>query len=277
MKTVKRVSIFLVLISILVFTLFKIFNWNTNTIALGILSFVKHIKGDSIDLTQLRNENSQTIEHDVWDTLLRKHVSDLGKVDYANFLHSKIDLQNYLDLLSDNPPAENWNKNEKLAYWINAYNAFTVQLILDNYPLESIKDISDGLPMIGSPWDIKFFKIGGIEFDLNTIEHEILRKQFSEPRIHFAINCASISCPRLRNEAYTATFLNSQLEDQTAYFLKNKNTINENETKLSKIFDWFESDFTDENTIPEFLSRYQPSFDIKNTIEYLDYNWALNE
>jgi len=133
--------------------------------------------------------------------------------------------------------------------------------------------------MINSPWDIKFFKIGGIDFDLNTIEHEILRKQFSEPRMHFAINCASFSCPRLRNEAYTSEQLESQLKEQTTSFLLNpkKNRLSTETLQLSQIFNWFAGDFTKEQTLIEFLQK-QVDLQIQPNakISFLEYQWSLN-
>ena len=154
-----------------------------------------------------------------------------------------------------------------------------MKLIIDNYPLKSIKHIGEGMPMIGSSWDIKFFKIGGVDFDLNTIEHEILRKKFEEPRIHFAINCASISCPKLRNEAFESDRLNQQLEAQLKEFINNrdKNIINKAETKLSKIFSWFETDFTKTTTVKSIIKQHHSAFNEENEIQYLDYNWRLNE
>ena len=185
----------------------------------------------------------------------------------------------YLDLLRNNPPGMNWSESHQLAYWINAYNAFTVKLIVDHYPLKSIKDISDGLPMINSPWDIKFFKIGNTEFDLNTIEHEILRKIFDEPRIHFAINCASISCPILRNEAYMANKMEDQLEEQTYRFINDPKTniINKSSTQLSRIFDWFRSDFLKQSDLITYIQGYNSNLNIENKITYLEYDWRLND
>lgn len=250
-----------------------------NDIGLKVLSWAKKIKGDAVDLKQINTTNAPTIKHNNWSDLLKKHVTTTGQVNYKGFIKDSILLQNYLDKLSDNPPGNNWTEEEQLAYWINAYNAFTVKLIADNYPLKSIKSIVDGLPMVNSPWDIKFFKIGNVSFDLNTIEHEILRKQFNEPRMHFAINCASFSCPKLRNEAYVATIIETQLEEQTRDFINSadKNSINEKETKLSKIFNWFQSDFGEKSMVLDFIKTYEPSLNEANKIEYMEYSWALNE
>jgi len=252
---------------------------NINDIGLKVLSLVKKVRGEAVDITNFKNKNTNPITHETWTVLLQKWVAVEGNVNYKGFIKDKIELEKYLALLSNNPPGNNWSEEEQLAYWINAYNAFTVKLIIDNYPLKSIKSIVDGLPMINSSWDIKFFKIGETDFDLNTIEHEILRKQFVEPRIHFAINCASFSCPRLRNEAFEALQLENQLEDQTYAFINNpdKNIIDKESTRLSKIFSWFESDFTKTEPLTTFIKKYQPVFNEEAKIQYLAYSWKLNE
>ena len=276
MKHVLYSLLFLV-ISLIAYT--KINDMNINDIGLKILSWVKKIKGDAVDLAAFESTKTTKVNHTTWTELLQNNVTATGKVNYKGFIREQAKLDNYLDLLSANPPGNNWTDAEKMAYWINAYNAFTVKLILDNYPLKSIKDIGDGLPMINSPWDIKFFKIGGIDFDLNTIEHEILRKQFIEPRIHFAINCASFSCPRLRIEAFEASQLEEQLEDQARFFINNlaKNNISKQGTKLSNIFSWFESDFNKKSSVKAYLKKYHVAFNEQHELEYLDYIWTLNE
>ncbi len=213
-----------------------------------------------------------TVDHKSWHNLLQKHVSPEGNVDYRGFQNDVAELDSYLSDLSSNAPTENWSKEEKLAYWINAYNAFTVKLILDNYPVASIKDIS-------RPWDQDFFKIGGEDFDLNTIEHTILRKM-DEPRIHFAIVCASASCPKLINEAYEADTLEKQLSEVTRDFLADtrRNRITPDRLELSKIFSWFDKDFKEEGTLIEFLQPYtEVKVSKKAKVSYLTYDWSLNE
>ncbi len=251
---------------------------NYNEIGLGVLTWVKKVSGQAVDISALGSTQQALIKHDLWDEILNRYVEVDGNVKYGELLNNQIELDEYLSRLSQNPPGKNWNIHEQLAYWINAYNAFTVKLILNHYPLESIKDISSGLPMINSPWDIKFFKIGGVDFDLNTIEHQILRK-LDEPRIHFAINCASYSCPVLRKEAYTAEQLETQLEHQTSVFINNpnKNKINQKETYISKIFDWFSSDFDSLGGDNALLKKYHSEFNDKNDIQYMDYDWSLNK
>ncbi len=254
---------------------------NLNDIGLKVLRWVKKIIGQSVDLKSLERQNTTVIEHQIWSGLVAQHVQASGKVDYNGFRKDNERLSEYLELLSNNPPGKNWSQTEQLAYWINAYNAFTVKLILDHYPLKSIRDIGRGLPMVNSPWDIKFFAIGNVSFDLNTIEHEILRKRFNEPRIHFAINCASVSCPKLRNEAFTAEKLIDQLEDQARQFINNpeKNVIESARIKVSKIFDWFKSDFTKTQSLMTYLQEYTEMDLSGNTtkVDYMDYNWNLNE
>ena len=145
--------------------------------------------------------------HQLWNELLKANVKLDGQVDYKGFIREKPKLEKYLKLLSENAPdRKTWSKNEQLAYWINVYNAFTVKLIVDFYPTKSIRDLGPRIkiPLIKDVWHYKFFKIAGVEMSLDEVEHSILRKEFEEPRIHFAINCASVSCPPLLNEAFVA-------------------------------------------------------------------------
>lgn len=275
-----RYSILALIISLgSLYGFMQINKYNINDLGLNFLSWIKKLRGDSIDLSTISSQETVIPDHSAWTELLNLYVTKTGEVNYKGFIENKSKLEEYLNTLSSFPPGENWGTQEKLAYWINAYNAFTVKLIVDNYPLKSIKDLANGLPMINSPWDIKFFRIGETDFDLNTIEHEILRKRFDEPRIHFAINCASFSCPRLRNEAYESEKLEEQLEEQTSLFINNsdKNIISSTNVKLSKLFSWFETDFLDEGGIKSFIKRYNQNLNENIKIEYLEYIWTLNE
>jgi len=221
--------------------------------------------------------------HQIWDELLRSSVKPDGMVDYKRFIQDKVKLDQYLKLISENAPDRNtWSESEQLAYWINAYNAFTVKLIVDNYPVKSIRDLGPALkmPMINDVWHYKFFEIGGIETSLDEIEHGILRKEFDEPRIHFAINCASVSCPSLLNEAFVAGKLESQLSKVAAEFINDprRNKIAGDQAQLSSIFSWFKEDFTKRGTLIDFLNRYsEVKMKPSARISYLDYNWKLNE
>ncbi len=227
--------------------------------------------------------SSRPITHEIWDSLLQDNVTEEGAVNYKGIIADSVKFNKYLSLLKNNHPNKaNWNKDEQLAYWINAYNAFTVKLIVDNYPVKSIKDIKNGIPFVNTVWDIKFIKIEGATYDLNNIEHGIIRENFKEPRIHFAVNCASISCPRLRNEAFKADKLDVQLADNARYFLANtvkNNFSNPNNLKLSKILKWYGGDFKRKpyNGVKGLLKKYGPTHEDGAGIEYLDYDWNLNE
>ncbi|PZX61071.1 uncharacterized protein DUF547 [Algoriphagus ratkowskyi] len=220
--------------------------------------------------------------HKAWNELLKANVSADGKVNYKGFIKDKAKLETYLKSISENAPdRKTWSKDEQLAYWINAYNAFTVKLITDNYPVKSIKDLGPKLkiPMIKDVWHYKFFKIAGQESSLDEIEHSILRKEFEEPRIHFAVNCASISCPPLLNEAFEAKTIDEQLDKVAKNFINSsRNKITPDAIQISSIFSWFKGDFTKKGSLTEFLNKYSKVKIKPNAkISYLDYDWNLNE
>jgi len=211
-------------------------------------------------------------DHAGLDSLLRKYVSDAGKVNYKGLKSDKEALYAYCRALSDTPPHEGWTREEKMAYWINAYNAFTLKLIVDNYPTKSILNF-DG----GKTWDVKRIRIGDKKYSLNNIENDILRPQFKDPRIHFAINCAAKSCPPLRNRAYAAATLDSTLEARTKAFINNPafNTITASKARVSRIFEWYAADFGD---LKKFLNKYADVY-IKDQLKitFIEYQWDLNE
>lgn len=221
--------------------------------------------------------------HQLFDELLKKHVDAEGLVDYRGLATERARLKSYLDLLTKSAPNDQWTEDEKLAYWINAYNAFTLELILEYYPVKSIKDIGAKIqiPFVNTPWDIKFIEIGGQSLDLNNIEHSIIRKQFDDPRIHFALVCAAVSCPRLRNEAFVPEKLDEQLTAAARDFLStpSKNDIKSpQEAELSKIFSWYGGDFKKKGTLIEYLNQYAPlKLNPTARITFKDYDWALNE
>lgn len=229
-----------------------------------------------------KNPGSRPISHQSWDQLLQKHVDQEGWVDYRSFRKEQDVLENYLDLLSQNlPNSKTWSEHEQLAYWINLYNAFTIKLILDHYPVQSIKDIGNSIqiPFINSVFDLKFIPLKDKLYNLNFIEHGVLREKFDEPRIHFAINCASVSCPPLLNQAFRAEILGQQLNQQAEKFLQDplRNQITTEEIRLSKIFKWFKGDFTKNGSLQSFIDDYVPEKINQNaTISWLDYNWKLN-
>ena len=213
------------------------------------------------------------VDHSAWDTMLQKYVSSDGVVNYEQWKNDETAINDYIDKLSANIPQQSWGENETLAYWMNLYNASTVSLILENYPLKSILDIGD-------PWDIVFIKAGDKEYSLNDIEHKIIRKEFNEPRIHFALVCAAKSCPSLLNEAYEADKLDTQLHQQGVKFINDpaKNKVVGETIEISKLFDWYEGDFTKNGSLIDFLNAFTKTKVQKDvTIGFMDYDWSLNE
>ncbi|MBT4915449.1 MAG: DUF547 domain-containing protein [Formosa sp.] len=216
--------------------------------------------------------NAQPLDYSLWTEILQKYVSDNGAVNYKYLKNNKSAFESYLKLLSASAPNEDCSVDIKKAYWINVYNAFTVQLIIENYPLKSIKDLR-------RPWDQSFIEIGGEKITLNTIEHKILRPM-GDPRIHFAIVCASQSCPKLLNHAYEPSTLEDQLKNVTTVFINDplKNNINKSSVKISKIFKWFKTDFPKREAFIAFLNSYSNIKILAQAdVDYLNYNWGLNE
>jgi len=214
-----------------------------------------------------------TPSHLAWDRLLNKHVSPDGLVDYRGFASDKDELVAYLKNLSDHIPSGQWGRQTRLAYYINLYNAATILLILEQYPLESIRDIS-------RPWGKKRIQIGDQRFSLSEIEHRILRKM-GEPRIHFALNCASFSCPKLQPQAYMEETLEVQLERATRDFINDssRNDLSNGQARLSRIFKWYQKDFsTGGTTLIGFINRYLAEpLPAGTRVSYLPYDWSLNE
>ena len=218
--------------------------------------------------------------HSNFDILLKKYVKN-GMVDYKGIKTEEEKLNLYLNELSLVSLKEysSFSKEEKISFLINAYNAFTIKLILDNYPLTSIRKIGF-LP--GAAWKTDFFSLLGEKRNLDWIEHSKLRVDFEEPKIHFAIVCASIGCPPLASTAYIPKTLNSQLQSSMEIFLadksKNKYDSSINTLFVSKIFDWFSGDFTKNSSLISFIKsgmKIEIPEDAK--IKYTDYNWNLNE
>lgn len=239
--------------------------------------------------------------HENWNTLLAQHVSPVNKghstsVDYTGFLAQRSQLKDYLKELEQISQSDfdKWTDNKKLAFLINAYNAWTVELILTEYPdLKSIRDLGS---FFRSPWEKSFIPLLGNTYSLDDIEHELIRgdNKYQEPRIHFAVNCASIGCPALREEAYEESKLEIQLEEQTQRFLsdKSRNYIQGKQLYLSSIFKWYKGDFEKgfrgANSLESFLLLYPESLKLseneritlKNNemeIDFLDYDWQLND
>lgn len=213
----------------------------------------------------------------IFDNLLHKHVNVKGWVNYNGFKTDESKLDSYLTFLEHQKVESLSSAKAKKAMWINAYNAYTIKLILKHYPLKSILDIKVNEK---GAWDIPFAKIGGKTYTLNHIEHEILRKQYKDPRIHVGVNCASISCPTLPNHAFTVDNMEGLLNKGIKSFIndKQRNTITEDKTELSQIFNWFKDDFTHKTDLITFINQYS-NIKIKKdaVIVYKEYNWNLNK
>jgi hypothetical protein len=219
------------------------------------------------------------VNHSLYGELLEIHVKN-GVVDYKGLKDDENKLDQYLKILDQTNPDE-LPRKEQFSLYINAYNAYTIKLILDNYPVKSIKDIGG---LLKSPWKIKFCKIGGKIYTLDEIEHEILRPRYKDPRIHFAVNCASKGCPPLMSEPYRADLLEGQLEKNTIEFLNDpkRNYLDGRTLYVSRIFKWFRGDFEDD-IVGFFLKYAQGEFRQRLAtqkdrirVKYLDYDWSLN-
>jgi hypothetical protein len=224
--------------------------------------------------------SADKVDQSLYGELLKKYVSK-GEVDYQGFKKEEAKLDQYLSLL-EKTDTKALARNEQFAFYVNAYNAWTIKLILSAYPgIKSIKDLGS---LLKSPWKKKIARINGDVITLDNIEHDILRPRFKDPRIHFAVNCAAKSCPPLRSEPYRGDILDRQLTEMTESFINDpKHNRMEGKTLyVSSIFKWYSEDFNGDivgffmkyagGELKEKLERHQK--EIK--VEYLDYDWSLN-
>ena len=220
----------------------------------------------------------------VFDTILSRYVSENGLVDYEK-LKEDDEFKKYIEYLSHTDPDDLPSDKHRLAFWINAYNAFVLQGVLEEYPIKSVLDVG-WIPH--SFFKRKKFETKNGEITLQALENEKLREAFREPRIHFAINCASMSCPKLLRDAYSAGKLEEQLEAQAVSFIndRSRNYLDRENgvLYLSHIFKWYEGDFvTSGEKIEDYVAKYLNQDDAKFvrnnevTIQYLDYDWGLNK
>lgn len=238
------------------------------------------------DLEKGRASGDASFDHAPFGALLEKYVSeDAGKVDYAGLKKDRAALDAYLESIA-RVDAKTLDTSEQKALLINAYNAYTLELILENYPgVESIRDLD-------KPWDSSRYKVAGYTLSLNDIEHGLLRPIYKDPRIHFVVNCASIGCPALRATHYSGDDeeLEKQLEDATKSTLNNARyvSIRGDEVAVTKILKWYGEDFTDSSfqghaeSVLAYIARYNDAVAKKveegdPEITFLDYNWKLND
>ncbi|MDH4206643.1 MAG: DUF547 domain-containing protein [Desulfobacteraceae bacterium] len=229
----------------------------------------------------ISNSRSDTaVDHSIYANLLKKYVHQ-GNVDYRGFKMEESKLDQYLKIL-ENVDSKSLSGNEQFAFYINAYNAWTIKLILSGYPgIKSIKDLGN---ILKTPWKKKICRIDGDVITLDDIEHHILRPRFKDPRVHFAINCAALSCPFLASEPFLGSTLDRQLDDATRAFINNpkRNYLEGNTLYVSRIFTWFSKDFNDD--VIGFFLKYadgnlKKELEVKKNsikIKYLNYDWSLN-
>jgi hypothetical protein len=254
------------------------------------------------------NSNGESFSYSLYASVLEDFVDEFGRVDYYRLKVERQGLDSFIQILADVDPVdfETWPDRAQIAFWLNAYNALTLRVILDNYPIKSsfFRSLSypkNSIRQIGGVWDKISFLVMGEPLTLDQIEHQILRRKYSEPRIHMALVCAAESCPYLRQEPYIGNELDFQLETQTRTFLsQRKNYFIDRENKriyLSSIFKWFGEDFVDvyipksgfsdvnnkERSVLYFISLHVPENDRqylekgKYSIRYAKYDWSLNE
>jgi hypothetical protein len=255
--------------------------------------------------TQVREGNSFSFDN--FASVLKTHVDDRGMVNYRRLLADRARLDSFAASMGTLSPEvyRAWSDDEKIAFWINAYNAFTLVAIINNYPINSTflgrrLYPENSIRQIGAVWKNKYYPVMGKKMSLDEIEHEKLRPEFNEPRIHMALVCAAMSCPPLRNEPYYGDRLSAQLDDQARNFLNNKNSFRidrkRNEVHLSRIFSWFGTDFQktygatgiasgdgEEKAVLNFVSNYLEDKDRAHvrtgnySVKYFNYDWSLNE
>ncbi len=252
--------------------------------------------------------NADVFDHSIYDSLLQKYVKN-GLVNYQMLKENRTALTRYLNQIEQVNPKEfkTWARDEQKAFWINAYNAITIEGILINYPIQWGRLIArarfpqNSIRQISGFWDTVFIKVMGKDLTLNDIEHKILRKEFDDPRIHFVIVCASIGCPILESRAFFADDLDQRLEQAARNFINSPDKVRldkkDNVLNLSSIFDWYKEDFSisaegmkkfenyskAETGLIEFVTKFFPESDQKYIVQnqpkikYLDYDWSLNE
>lgn len=221
-----------------------------------------------------------------WDMMLRTYVLD-GAVDYARWQRESSDaLKQWLDGVQA-IDVDSMQQEAAIAFLINLYNALTVEQVLQKYPIDSVRPKVFGIPNMASFllfFKNKIYTLNGQKVSLDDIEHGILREKFNEPRIHFALVCASQSCPSLRNEAYQPNKLNAQLDDNARQFINNPEAVRYDAASqtlyCSKIFDWYEDDFLAHvDSVADYIQPYLPASKIAANakVEYLPYDWSLNQ
>ena len=252
-------------------------------LALGGGLFLYHFRVEVDARTQQPAEDT-VFSHDLFDEVLQEHVDENGRVNYTKLKANPEKFEAYLDLLAVTKPTEEWSYNAQLAFWINAYNAVVIKGVIDRYPITSVKKVK---------WFNGFFsrlkfQVAGQAYTPDHIEHGVIREEFVDPRVHFALVCASSSCPPIGTSAFSAETIEENLETLTFNFIQNPQQVRVDRAKrrvyLSKIFKWYADDFKEGyEGVADFLADYLPpedadfleSEDVE--FQYLNYDWTLND
>ncbi len=263
-------------------------------ITLSGFASLESIFAPKADLWERWNRHDETstthVNHAKWSQFLQKYVetdqSGLNRVKYGQVSDEDANaLKAYIAELGQ-VPINSLNKQEQLAYWINAYNAVTIGLVLEHYPVKSIKDIDLGGGFFSSgPWSQKLFEVDGEKLSLNEIEHRVLRPIWKDPRIHYAVNCASISCPNLQKQAFTSKNTEALLDQGARTYINGSYNISIKDGKLSlsKIYTWFQGDFgSSDAAVLEHVRKYaspETTEKLANFTSITDYtyDWGLND
>jgi len=245
---------------------------------IGLLTLVVSI---GLFFTAVQSWSATGVDHRIYAGLLEKYVKH-GRIDYRGFKTEEAELERYLKVLEETD-SDQLDRNEQFAFFINVYNAWTIKLILSGYPgVTTIKDLGSTFK---TPWKKKIARIDGQVITLDNIEHDILRPRFKDPRVHFAINCAALSCPPLIPEPYRGSTLDRQLDASSRAFVNNpeRNYLKGKSLHVSRIFKWFGEDFN--HDVTGFFMKYADG-DLKSELEanrgkikvkYLHYDWSLND
>ncbi len=231
--------------------------------------------------TKPASSSAGAFDHSPFDALLKQHFKADGNVDYEGLQRDAAALDGYVAAIGA-APYDTLGRDEQMCLLINAYNAFTLRLILDHWPLKSIRDIPES-----KRWDDGRWKIGPMTLSLNQIENDYLRPKFNEPRIHFAVNCASVGCPPLRAEAYVPARLEQQLQEQAERVNRDPRWVRfdakSGVLKLTPLYDWYGADFkAATGSVEAYVARFNPNLNAALqskwtvTIEWLDYDWSVN-
>ena len=238
--------------------------------------------------SQFAAKGSKSLDHSAFDALLKRHVvpgaDGINRVNYRNFLKDRDKLARYIDAMQA-VSVPSLSPEAAKAYWINLYNAKTVDVVLAHYPVQSIRDIRLGGGFLAKgPWKKTLLTVGGTPLSLDNIEHDIARKIWKDPRLHYGFNCASIGCPNLATEAYRGVSIEAQLDEAARAFINHPRgvTVSKKGLTVSKIYSWYKSDFGTRKQLFAHWKTYatgplEAKLQNDLTIKAYDYDWSLNE